>query len=42
MNSTDQILTYAHDVNLIGDVIRTIETNAEVLLNACMDRITMG
>ena len=25
------------DVNLIGDNIRTIERNADVLLNACMD-----
>ena len=25
------------DINLIGDDIRTIERNAEVLLNACKD-----
>ena len=28
---------YADDVNSIGDDIRTIERNAEVLLNACKD-----
>ena len=28
-------MTYAGDVNLIGDDIRTIERNADVLLNAC-------
>ena len=28
---------YADDVNLIGDDIRTIERNADVLLNACED-----
>jgi Reverse transcriptase (RNA-dependent DNA polymerase). len=37
MNDTNQILDYADDVNLIGDDIRTIERNAEVLLNACQD-----
>ena len=26
-----------HQVNLIGDDIRTIERNADVLLNACKD-----
>ena len=36
MNGTHQVLTYADDVNLIGD-IRTIERNADVLLNACKD-----
>ena len=35
MNDTDQVLAYADDVNLIGDDIRTIERNADVLLNAC-------
>ena len=30
-------MTYADDVNLIGDDIRTIERNADVLLNACKD-----
>ena len=29
--------THADDVNLIGDDIRTIERNADVLLNACKD-----
>ena len=34
---THEVLTYADDVNLIGDDIRTIERNADVLLNACKD-----
>ena len=38
MNDTHQILAYADDVNLIGDFIRTIQRNADVLLNACKDR----
>ena len=37
MNGTHQELAYADDVNLIGDDIRTIERNADVLLNACKD-----
>ena len=37
MNGTHQVLAYADDVNLIGDDIRTIEINADVLLNACKD-----
>ena len=37
MNGTHQVLAYAYDVNLIGDDIRTIERNADVLLNACKD-----
>ena len=37
MNATHQVLAYAHDVNLIGDDIRTMEINADVLLNACKD-----
>ena len=37
MNATHQVLAYADDVNLIGDDIRTIERNADVLLNACKD-----
>ena len=37
MNGTHQVLAYAEDVNLIGDDIRTIERNADVLLNACKD-----
>ena len=32
-----QALAYADDVNLIGDDIRTIARNADVLLNACKD-----
>ena len=32
-----QVLTYADDVNLIGDGIRTIERYSDVLLNACKD-----
>ena len=32
-----QVLAYADDVNLICNVIRTIERNADVLLNACKD-----
>ena len=35
MNGTHQVLPYADDVNLIGDDIRTIEINADVLLNVC-------
>ena len=34
MNGTHQVLTYADDVNLIGEDIRTIERNADVSLNA--------
>ena len=30
-------MAYADDVNLIGDDIRIIERNANVLLNACKD-----
>ena len=37
MNGTHQVLGYAEDVDLIGDDIRTIERNADVLLNACKD-----
>ena len=36
-NDTHQVLTYADDVNLIGEDIRTIERNADVLLNSCKD-----
>ena len=36
MNGTHLVLVYADDVNLIDD-IRTIERNADVLLNACKD-----
>ena len=37
MNGTHQVLPYADDVHLIDDDIRTIERNADVLLNACKD-----
>ena len=37
MNGTHQVLAYADNANLIGDDIRTIERNADVLLNACKD-----
>ena len=36
-SGTHQVLAYADDVNVIGDDIRTIERNADVLLNACKD-----
>jgi Reverse transcriptase (RNA-dependent DNA polymerase). len=35
MNNTHQVLAYADVLNLIGDYIRTIERNADVLINAC-------
>jgi hypothetical protein len=35
MNGNHQVLAYMDNVNLMGDDIRTIERNAEVLLNAC-------
>ena len=37
MNGIHQVLAYADDVNLIGDDMRTVERNADVLLNACKD-----
>jgi hypothetical protein len=37
MNCAHQVLVYADDVNLIGDSIRTIGRNTDVLLNACKD-----
>ena len=37
MNGTHQVLAYADDVNLMGHDIKTIERNADVLLNACKD-----
>ena len=37
MNGTHQVLAYADNVNLICNVIRTIERIADVLLNACKD-----
>ena len=33
MNGTHQVLAYADAVNLIGDDIRTIERNSDVLLS---------
>ena len=37
MKGAHQVLAYADDVNLIGDDIKTIERNADVLLNAYKD-----
>jgi hypothetical protein len=37
MKVTHKGLAYTDAVNLIDDHIRTIETNADVLLNACKD-----
>ena len=37
MNGIHQIFAYADDVNLIGDNIRTIERNSNVLINVCKD-----
>ena len=37
MNGTHQVLAYGDDVNLIGGDIKTIERNADVLLNVCKD-----
>ena len=36
-----QLLAYADDVILIGDDIRTVERNTDLLLNACGD-IVLG
>jgi hypothetical protein len=42
MKTVHQILTYANDINLIGD-IKAIVINACVLLNTCKDTdITVG
>ena len=35
INSTQSAIGYADGLNLIGDDSRTIERNADVLLNAC-------
>ena len=35
MNRKHQVFAYVDYVNLIGDDIRTIEINADVLLNVC-------
>ena len=37
MNGTHQVIAYADDINLIGDDIRTIKRNVDVLLNASKD-----
>ena len=37
MNGTHQVLAYADDVNLIGDEIRALQRNTDLLLNACND-----
>jgi hypothetical protein len=37
MNGSHQVLTFADDINLIGDDIGTTERNAQVLLIACKD-----
>ena len=37
MNDTHQVLPCGDDLHLIGDDIRTIERNADVLLNSCKD-----
>ena len=37
MNGTHQVLAYENGVNLIGDDIRIIERNTDVLLNVCKD-----
>ena len=35
MKGIHQVLAYGDDINLIGNDIKTIERNADVLLNAC-------
>ena len=37
MNGTHQVLANADYVNFIGDDIKAIERNADVLLNACKE-----
>ena len=37
MNGTHQVLAYADHENLIGDGIRAIERNADVLLHSCKE-----
>jgi hypothetical protein len=37
MYDTHQVLAYADDIDLIGDNIRTLERNADVLIIACND-----
>ena len=45
MNGIDQVLAYADNISLLGDDIRTIERNTDVLLNTFKDidsAINMG
>ena len=35
MIGTHQVLAYADDVNLVDNCIRTVERNANLLINAC-------
>jgi hypothetical protein len=37
MNDPHQVLAYADGINLIGNYIRTIERNADLLLNIYKD-----
>ena len=37
LSSVNNLCFHADDVNLLGDDIRTIARNADVLLNACKD-----
>ena len=37
MNGTHKVLDYVDNVNVIGNAIRMIQRNADVLLNACND-----
>ena len=37
MNGNQQVLAYANDVNLMENDIKTLERNADVLLNVCKD-----
>ena len=41
MNGTHQLLAYADDANLIGDAVRKIERNADVLSNAFRDIVNL-
>jgi hypothetical protein len=35
LNGTHQLMAYADDVNLLGDIIDTIKENKETLIDAC-------
>ena len=37
VNGTHQVVSYVDDVSLIGNIIRTVERNADMLLNSCKD-----